>query len=257
MGLFEDNLATIALNVDWGPAQEPKFVANYVTLTPNQGNVVAIRNIDGSVQAAAERAGAVKGAEARAQAPYEFQAVPTSTGAPRVGAKSALAGGVYTGQSPTEATQAAAATEAGLALPQSAATSQGALELITKLKTHPGLASRTGLTAVIPAIPGTAGADFDTMAEQLKGKVFLEAYQGLKGAGAITEQEGRAATAAIARLNQRQTEQGYVGALDDLEKVIRAGQERLSHRAGGQQRQAAPPSRDAVAAELRRRGLIR
>ena len=44
-----------------------------------------------------------------------------------------------------------------------------------------------------------------TMRDQLKGKLFLEAYAGLKGGGAISEPEGRKATEAMAALNTAQT----------------------------------------------------
>lgn len=203
---------------------------------------------NGLVPQLAGRAGAIAGAEAGAKAPYQFQTFQGPDGRPITGSTSALAGQVFQGQSPTEALQATAATETAIGLPQHLATSQGALDLIGKLKAHPGLDARTGLTAVLPAMPGTPGADFDSMATQLRGKVFLEAFSSLKGAGAITDREGQAATDAIARLSQRQTKEGYTAALNDLERVIQAGVQRQQQKAGRSDpaRRASPPVRGQV-----------
>lgn len=240
-------------------------------MRPGAGGVV--ENAPGYVRSAAEAAGAVTGAQEQAKAGYDMVEVkvggrtvqlPRSVALPLItqafGAQNpgSLPAGFGQGESPADASaakiRADAQAEAGIGLPQASAEAQGALDLIGKLKTHPGLGSRTGMTAMLPAIPGTPGFDFDTSAEQLKGKVFQQAYQSLKGAGAITDMEGRAATAAIARLNQRQTQEGYVEALDELEGIIRAGVERQQNKAG---RSSSPPPPDAVRAELIRRGLIK
>lgn len=54
--------------------QEPLF--------DSRGNIVGIRNMDGSVQAASEMAGATEGAKARAQAPYQAVQTYNRQGAP-------------------------------------------------------------------------------------------------------------------------------------------------------------------------------
>lgn len=74
--------------------QEPLYDGN--------GRVVAIRNMDGSVKAAAEMAAAVEGAKAQATSPYEFVNVPTADGAPAVMSKQQAAGGYFRGQSPAD-----------------------------------------------------------------------------------------------------------------------------------------------------------
>lgn len=57
--------------------------------------------------------------------------------------------------------------------------------------------------------------------EQLKGQAFLQAFQSLKGAGAITEMEGAKATAAMARLQEMvQSGQDYREALKDFKDEV-------------------------------------
>ena len=236
----------------------PKLEDGQQPLYDGQGNVVAVRNLDGSVQAAAERAGAVKSAEAKATAPYDFITTPTPTGAPQVRSKSTAAGGVFTGQSPTDATVEKAGVEGQLGLPQALQTADDTLKLIAQIRNHPGREYGTGMAGVLPGIPGTPQKDFVTLVDQAKGKAFLEAFASLKGGGQITEVEGRKATEAIARLDRTQSKEGFLQALDDLEDIVAAGKFRATRRAARAQPAAggAPPSRAAVEAELRRRGLI-
>jgi hypothetical protein len=227
----------------------PDVDKGQVPLFDADGNFAGVKNADGAVQSAAEMAGAVEGAKAGAQAPYQAVQTYDPTGRPMTITAAQLARGAngqgapFLGQSPAQTAadtaRATAGATADINLPQTLSTGEQAVQLIESLKSHPGLKSRTGLTAMLPAIPGTQGADFDALSSQLKGKVFLQAYGDLKGAGAITENEGRAATQAIGRLNQTQTSAGYVKALNDLETVIRSGVHRSQSQAGRLQPNAA------------------
>lgn len=69
-------------------------------------------------------------------------------------------------------------------------------------------------------VAGQGVVDFRAKAEQLEGRTFLQAFQSLKGGGQITEAEGRKATAAIARLNQAQSEESYRAALQELRDIV-------------------------------------
>jgi hypothetical protein len=76
--------------------------------------------------------------------------------------------------------------------------------------------------------------DFQSLVDQTKGQTFLQAFQSLKGGGAITDIEGAKATNAISRLgNQRLSDQDYLQAITDLEDVIKTGVARAQHQAGG------------------------
>lgn len=200
------------------------------------GRFEGIKNADGSVQAAAEMAGAVKGAQAAAEAPYQPVQTFGPGGAPRTITAAQLAAGQGgTGQSPAQTAadtaRATAGATADVNLPQTLSTANQAIGLIEQMKTHPGLNSRTGWRGMIPALPDTPGADFSAMQDQLKGKIFLQAYGDLRGGGSITEVEGRKATDALARLSNTQTKEGYLSALNDLESVINTGASRAAQNA--------------------------
>jgi hypothetical protein len=233
-----------------------------------------VQNAPGYVQSAAQAAGAVAGAQEAGKAPYNFQNVIGPDGRPRVISNATaaalgstggiIAAGPSAAQTAADTARASAGAQADIGLPQMLSNASQALQVIDALKSHPALGDRTGWKAALPAIPGTQGADFDALAAQLKGKLFLEAYGGLKGGGQITEVEGKKATEAMARLNQTQTKEGYVKALNDLEEVIKAGSDRAQQQAqrlqpvaGGHAPASVAPSRAAIEAELRRRKLLK
>lgn len=129
--------------------------------------------------------------------------------------------------------QGKAQGQAAVELPAVLQRADDALATIEKLRTHPGREWGTGSTGIIPGIPGTHQKDFVELNEQAKGGAFLQAFQLLKGGGAITNIEGDKATKAIARLDRTQTREGYLSALKDLESVIVAGAERARAKARG------------------------
>lgn len=231
----------------------PSFIPKIpdATMPDGKGGVIPI---GGAAEAVARQEALVAGAKAAAASPYDFIQVPTPSGAPRTMAKSVAAGGDFTGQAPADAQLAQAQAQGRIALPQAVQTAQQTLDLINQIRNHPGRESATGIGGVLPGIPGTTQRDFVALLDQAKGKAFLEAFDSLKGGGQITEVEGRKATDAIARLDRAQSRDGFLKALDDLQGVVETGMQRAQQRAG---RPPAQPSRADVAAELRRRGLIR
>jgi len=94
------------------------------------------------------------------------------------------------------------------------------LSVIDQLIASPGLGGIVGVRGKLPTIPGTDAAKSSALAEQLEGQAFLQAFQSLKGAGAITENEGKKASAAIARLNRSQSKTDYVQALNELRGIL-------------------------------------
>lgn len=116
----------------------------------------------------------------------------------------------------------------------------GMRQMLSELKGHPGMSTSVGAKGVeynfgLAKEPygGTKAADFYTLLEQVQGGTFMQAFNNLKGGGQITEQEGAKATAAIARLNPRQSEEGFNKALMDFDGVLAQAQARA---------QAQPPS---------------
>lgn len=132
--------------------------------------------------------------------------------------------------------------EAAAVLPTTLAKTDETLALIETLRTHPGRDLATGPAAIAPAIPGTKQADYIALHKQATGQTFLQAFQSLKGAGAITEKEGEKATEAIARLDRAQSREGYETALNDLRDMLRSARSRAGVIAGGKATPAAPMS---------------
>jgi len=109
------------------------------------------------------------------------------------------------------------------------------LSLIDKIRNHPGREAATGFSSLNPEkyAPGSVHRDFLTMLAQVKGKVFLEAYESLKGGGPITDLEGQKAQEAYARLDVAQSEEAFMEALDDYEQALLNGWEDLTEAARG------------------------
>jgi hypothetical protein len=116
-------------------------------------------------------------------------------------------------------------------------------KLIDDLLSHPGMPIAVGKSRMfgIQNIPGTDAKDFDIRLNQLQGKQFLEAFESLKGGGAITQIEGEKATQAIARMNAAGTEKGFIEAAREFQGIVRKGVERarLAAERGGQLQQPA------------------
>lgn len=135
--------------------------------------------------------------------------------------------------------------QATVNLPSVIATSEQTLKTIQQLKDHAGKKNfgAFGWGAVLPDAPNSSTRGFGALVDQVKGQNFMTAFQALKGAGAITEQEGAKAERAQARLDRLQSEADFDQAIKDLEEVVTAGMERARQKAGiknNQASQAAP-----------------
>lgn len=136
--------------------------------------------------------------------------------------------------SASAAAQGAAQGAAASNLPIATQTAQQAVNQIDDLLSPKNKDARqmaTGKSSYFNFVPGTAAYDYKQKIAQLKGGVFLNAYQQLKGAGAITEVEGAKAEDALARMATAQSEDGFVQALNDYRTIIVRGLEVQKQRA--------------------------
>ncbi|CAB5223169.1 hypothetical protein UFOVP381_2 [uncultured Caudovirales phage] len=120
-------------------------------------------------------------------------------------------------------------------------------KLIDDLLAHPGMSQAVGKSRMfgIQNIPGTDAKDFDIRLGQLQGKQFLEAFESLKGGGAITQVEGEKATQAIARMNAAGTEKGFIEAAKEFQGIVQQGLEkarRAAERGGAPATSAQAPN---------------
>jgi len=104
-------------------------------------------------------------------------------------------------------------------------------------RAHPGFESSVGTTfskmLTSQPIAGTSRSDFVTRFEQVKGGTFLDAYNSLRGGGAIDQKEGEKATAALNRMNLAQSEAEFIRAARDFEDVVKKGVARARTMAQG------------------------
>jgi hypothetical protein len=117
--------------------------------------------------------------------------------------------------------------------------------LITKvneLVTHPGFSVSVGATVQpgFQLIPGTDKASWYTRFEEVKGQAFLQAVQELRGMGALSNQEGDAATKAIQRMSTSQSEKEFKMAADDFQGIIQRGIDRNRVKLGQQPKYGTP-----------------
>ena len=140
----------------------------------------------------------------------------------------------------TEAAQAQA--EAKRAFPQAEQKAQETMQNIDALLAHPGLSGVVGAPDTLAGLAykmfdvapaGTKEADFTARLDQLGGQQFLQAFESLKGGGAISEAEGRKATDAMSRLTKTgQSEESYRQAGRELKEIIQTGLNRTRTTAG-------------------------
>jgi hypothetical protein len=131
-------------------------------------------------------------------------------------------------------------------LPNAISKAEQTLAVIDGMIDHPGRATATGLSGTIDPrnyFGGTDAKNFQVRAKQLEGKAFLEAFESLKGGGAITETEGTKAANAIARLDRSQSDAEYLEALKELRGIVVLGMDRARAKAGqGGAPAASPPA---------------
>ena len=98
------------------------------------------------------------------------------------------------------------------------------LNLINSVLNSPDLDGVLG--AVQGRSPGFFNQDKQDLLikiEQVRAQAFLQAFETLKGGGSITESEGRAATAAIARMDRTQSKPAFRKALNELKAIVENG----------------------------------
>ena len=154
----------------------------------------------------------------------------------------------------TRAAQAAAVqtaeneVEARAVLPRVEQNSTYLVSLLDQMAEHPGLPGVVGMPNVTGAlrVPGTPEADFRSILEQVQGKQFLEAFESLKGGGAITQIEGEKAGNAIARLQTAQTEPAFKAALTEFKTIVQGGLERARAKAKAGGPKLSPVDQEAM-----------
>lgn len=178
------------------------------------------------------------------QMPEGFQPTPGITNldlGTSILSRNSKTGGVVA-QTPKDIAGAASQKELGEAQGKAIAAAPGDLQagmnakdLITQLKTDPNRERGTGWSGWLGnSIPSTAGYDYQNKVDQAKSGAFLTAIQQMRGLGSLSNAEGGAATAAVTRMNTATSEDAFVEALNDYEKIIDQGIARAQAKLSGQ-----------------------
>lgn len=103
---------------------------------------------------------------------------------------------------------------------------------INKLEKHPGVEKVFGLSSLLPNVPGGDAADFEALRQQLTGQAFLLQFEKLRGAGQITEAEGKKATDALTTLATTQSKKQFLENLTYLKDLVGRARDVAKTKAG-------------------------
>lgn len=117
-----------------------------------------------------------------------------------------------------------ARAEAQVNAQQTIASTKDSISLLQSVIDSPALDGVTGMLQ--GRIPARTQSQQDLLVKigQIQGQAFLQAFESLKGGGAITEREGEAATKAIARLDRAQSPEEFRSALSELQGILKRAQ---------------------------------
>lgn len=124
-------------------------------------------------------------------------------------------------------------TKAQSDLPQIIDTSNYTVATLNKALNSPGLDANFGLKGQFPNVPGGEAANTKALLDQIKGQNFLNAYQGLRGSGAITEVEGTKAQDAAIAMQSAQSAQAFREAAKTYMDIVGQGVTRAKNKATG------------------------
>jgi hypothetical protein len=122
--------------------------------------------------------------------------------------------------------------KAEISIPNVLSNAAQTLDLINQVDTHPGKEYSIGYYANLPVVEGTPQAGFNAILDQIKNKAFLQAFESLKSAGAITDTEGQKATNAITRIKAGLPPKDFQKALEELRELASNGIRKAYEKAG-------------------------
>lgn len=154
-----------------------------------------------------------------------------------------------------------AATTARIKLPTVADQAQAAFSAAEELVAHPGFEAAVGAPnpfkggfGPLGTFPATPARNFISRLDNVTANVFTQAFETLKGAGAITEKEGETATKALANLGTLVSEAQFKRNLQVYLDTIKRGYDRTKQMSNIQ---PVPYSRDMLLGEKQRRNALR
>lgn len=152
-----------------------------------------------------------------------------------------------------------AASTAFVGLPKAEDQARIALQRGKSLVEHPGFEAAVGLPNPLKGGFGVGelfgpARDFSSELEKTQAGAFLQAYDALRNAGAITEKEGEVATRALANLRTSMSEDQFKKNLQEYMDIVARGVQRTRQMS---QMQPIPYPVDLLQAEKARRAALR
>jgi hypothetical protein len=135
-------------------------------------------------------------------------------------------------------------------LPDLLAGVERSVKLVKDLKDSPDLDKLVGNTwgKLLSLKSGTAEADLQARINQIKGDAFIQAFQDLKGGGAVSETEGDKATTARTRMSEAQSVKEFRAAAQEYIDVMEAGAKSAKRKAGVKVEDEPPKPTDSQSA---------
>lgn len=106
---------------------------------------------------------------------------------------------------------------------------------IQSLKNHRGLKKVVGkqFSGLTALVAGSDEADFMSALDQVRGQLFMQAREPMKGGGSITDFEGLKGEQAISNLNTAQSSEQFIKALEELDALLQDSLRIKTSEAGG------------------------
>lgn len=98
------------------------------------------------------------------------------------------------------------------------------IESLNLLLNHPGRGSGTGMSAILPAVPGSSRKDFDAQLATFKAQTFVPMVSQLKGMGALSDAEGKKLTEAVGAIDAQMSEPEFVASLNRIKASLSRAQ---------------------------------
>lgn len=102
-----------------------------------------------------------------------------------------------------------------------------------RLDEDPGLEGAVGFSSIFPTAPGSKSADFEARLDTLKAQSFLPQVALLKGAGALSDAEGKKLSDSIGALSTKMSEEAFRKSLGEIRTTFAASRDRLGATAPG------------------------
>jgi hypothetical protein len=122
---------------------------------------------------------------------------------------------------------------------------------IDDLVSHKGKNAALGFQSYFPTVRGSEASGFEQRLEQIKGRAFLSAYDTLRGAGQISEGEGKAATNALTRAQTASSVKEFDAAMAEFKEYTDRMLENARAKATGGVKTDMGSGADAVVAKVR------